>query len=87
MWSDYGFDVIGSLKLLHNFTSEEPACPSWVLFPCLDLVFRVGPHEVANRAWGGELGVAVEGSDGVDGGAFGGEAAMDTENISLYNGG
>mmetsp|Transcript_2693 Transcript_2693/g.4548 ORF Transcript_2693/g.4548 Transcript_2693/m.4548 type:complete len:300 (-) Transcript_2693:74-973(-) len=77
-------DVVDVVEFLSDLRAKEPACASGGHGPGLD-VLRVGPHEVAEGTFVGDLHSAVDESDLVDGLDLGGEATVDAENFSLHN--
>lgn len=86
MSTDNELDLVCVLELVYYFVAEEPTSPSWVLFPWLDVLFRVRPHQIANGSRRGNLYIPLECSDGVDSSAFGGKSSMDAKDLTFNDG-
>ena len=78
-------NVVDVVELRRDLGAEEPSSSSWGHCPGVN-VFRIRPHEVAERSFVGDLHSSVDESDLVDGLDFGGEASVDAEDLSLDDG-
>lgn len=79
-------EIIDSVELLGDLGSEEPSSASGTHGPSLD-VLRVGPHEIAEGSLVGDLLASLDSSDLVDCLNIRGETSMDTEHLTLDEGG
>lgn len=79
-------EIIDSVELLGDLGSEEPSSASGTHGPSLD-VLRVRPHEIAEGSLVGDLLASLDSSDLIDGLNIRGETSMDTEHLTLDEGG
>ena len=82
MGSCYQLQSVDVTKIIGDFRAEDPACSSSVDCPVFD-VLRVRPHQIAEGAFMGNLNLAVDGSNLVDGLDFRAESSVHAKDLAL----
>ena len=73
------------IEVVGHLGAENPACTSGVDGPVLDIL-GVGPHQIGEGSFVGNLDFPIDGSDLIDGLDFGAEPSVDAESLSVDDG-
>lgn len=84
MRTGYEIKSVDVAEVVGDARAENPACSSSVNGPVFD-IFRIAPHQIAERTFMRHLNSSVNGSNLINSLDLGAETTMNAENLAINN--